>query len=224
MNAPARDTSVRPAIPCKVGVGLRAPHYAEILSTQPQMGWFEVHSENYFGAGGQPLHYLEQIRSRYPVSLHGVGLSLGSVDALDKEHLRKLKSLVRRIDPCLVSEHLSWGTIAGRHLNDLLPLPYTEEALRVVCRHVAQAQDFLDRQILVENISAYLQFQNSTMAEADFIVALLSESGCGLLLDINNIYVNAVNHGVDALAYLGRSRWMRSRKSILPDSTAPAIC
>lgn len=202
MNAHARDASFPGAIPCAAGVGLRAPHYMDVLSTQPRMGWFEVHSENYFGAGGQPLHYLERIRSLYPMSLHGVGLSLGSADALDKEHLRKLKSLVRRVDPCLVSEHLSWGAIAGRHLNDLLPLPYTEEALCIVCAHVAEVQDFLGRQILVENISAYLQFRHSTIPEADFIVELLACTGCGLLLDVNNLYVNAVNHGVDALAYL----------------------
>lgn len=202
MNKPPGDISRPRTMPCMAGIGLRAPHYAEILSTQPRIGWFEVHSENYFGTGGQSLHYLDRIRSLYPVSLHGVGLSPGSADALDKEHLRKLKSLVKRIEPCLVSEHLSWGAIAGRHMNDLLPLPYTEEALHIVCAHVAETQDFLDRQILVENISSYLQFQHSTMAEADFIVELVSITGCGLLLDVNNLYVNAVNNGVDALAYL----------------------
>lgn len=204
MNAPTRDARYPDAIPCSAGVGLRAPHYADILSTQPRTGWFEVHSENYFGAGGQPLHYLEQVRRLYPLSLHGVGLSLGSADAMDKEHLRKLKSLVRRVDPGLVSEHLSWGAIAGRHLNDLLPLPYTEEALDIVCAHVDEVQNFLGRQILVENISSYLRFRHSTMAEADFIAELLARTGCGLLFDINNLYVNTVNHGVDALAYLGK--------------------
>lgn len=204
MDATKRYACFPRATPCAAGAGLRAPHYAEILSTQPRIGWFEVHSENYFGAGGQALHYLEQIRSMYPISLHGVGLSLGSADALDKEHLRKLKSLARRIEPWLVSEHLSWGAIAGRHMNDLLPLPYTEEALQIVCAHVDETQDFLGRQILVENISSYLQYQHSTMAEADFIIELLSRTGCGLLLDVNNLYVNAVNNGVDALAYLGK--------------------
>jgi len=199
-----RDDDYPGAIPCTAGIGLRSPHYQEILSSRPCTGWFEAHSENYFGGGGQPLYYLERIRDQYPLSLHGVGLSLGSADPLNREHLRKLKSLVMRFEPGLVSEHLSWGAIAGRHLNDLLPLPYTEEVLNVVCAHVRETQDFLGRQILVENISAYLQFQHSTMAEADFIAELVSETGCGMLLDVNNLYVNAVNHGMDALAYLRR--------------------
>jgi uncharacterized protein (UPF0276 family) len=192
------------AMPRSAGIGLRAPHYGDILSTRPATGWFEAHSENYFGDGGQPLYYLEQVRSLYPLSLHGVGLSLGSADALDREHLRKLKSLVTRFEPALVSEHLSWGAVAGSHLNDLLPLPYTEEALGVVCAHVRQTQDFLGRQILIENISAYLQFRHSTIDEADFIAALASDTGCGILLDVNNLHVNAVNHGIDPLAYLAR--------------------
>lgn len=192
------------AMSCSAGIGLRSVHYRDILATRPQVGWFEAHSENYFGAGGQPLHYLERIRSLYPLSLHGVGLSLGSAGPLDREHLRKLKSLVQRFEPALVSEHLSWGAAAGRHLNDLLPLPYTEEALRVVGAHVSQAQDVLGRQILIENISAYLQFRHSTMDEADFIAALIADTGCAMLLDVNNLYVNAVNHGIDPIAYLGK--------------------
>jgi len=204
MHLPKHHRAIPDAMPRSAGIGLRAPHYSDILSTGPATGWFEAHSENYFGDGGQPLYYLEQVRSLYPLSLHGVGLSLGSADTLDREHLRKLKSLVTRFEPALVSEHLSWGAVAGSHLNDLLPLPYTEEALAVVSAHVRQTQDFLGRQILIENISAYLQFRHSTMAEADFIAALMSDTGCGILLDVNNLYVNAVNHGIDPLAYLDR--------------------
>jgi uncharacterized protein len=204
MQLPRHHSEIPDAMPRSAGIGLRAPHYGDILSTRPATAWFEAHSENYFGDGGQPLYYLEQVRSLYPLSLHGVGLSLGSTDALDREHLRKLKSLVTRFEPALVSEHLSWGAVAGSHLNDLLPLPCTEEALGVVSAHVRQTQDFLGRQILIENISAYLQFRHSTMAEADFIAALVSDTGCGILLDVNNLHVNAVNHGIDPLAYLRR--------------------
>jgi len=204
MDLPTHYRAIPGPLPCSAGIGLRAPHYGEILATRPDVGWFEAHSENYFGDGGQPLYFLERVRSLYPLSLHGVGLSLGSADDLDREHLRKLKSLVARFEPALVSEHLSWGAFAGRHFNDLLPLPYTEEALRIVSAHVRQTQDVLGRQILVENISAYLRFQHATMDEADFISALVSASGCGVLLDVNNLYVNAVNHGIDPIAYLER--------------------
>jgi hypothetical protein len=136
MDPTTRCSDLPGAMPCSAGIRLRAPHYGEILATRPGTGWFEAHSENYFGDGGQPLYFLERVRSLYPLSLHGVGLSLGSADALDREHLRKLKSLVARFEPALVSEHLSWGAVGGRHYNDLLPLPYTEEALRIVSAHV----------------------------------------------------------------------------------------
>ena len=189
-------------LPRRAGIGLRAPHYREILATLPSVGWMEVHSENYFGAGGQPLHYLEAIRADYPISLHGVGMSLGSADGVDRQHLRRLKQLIERIEPAVVSDHLCWGAIGGRHLNDLLPMPHTEEALAVVCAHVGEVQDFLGRQILVENVSSYLQFSESCMAEWDFVAALAQRTGCGLVLDVNNIYVSAVNHGFDALRYL----------------------
>ena len=189
-------------LPRRAGIGLRAPHYREILATLPPVGWMEVHSENYFGAGGQPLHYLEAIRADYPISLHGVGMSLGSADGVDRQHLRRLKQLIERIEPAVVSDHLCWGAIGGRHLNDLLPMPHTEEALAVVCAHVGEVQDFLGRQILVENVSSYLQFSESCMAEWDFVAALAQRTGCGLVLDVNNIYVSAVNHGFDALRYL----------------------
>ncbi len=190
------------AIPCTVGIGLRAPHYRQILSDRPALGWLEVHSENYFGDGGQPLHYLEQIRDAYPLSLHGVGLCLGTTDRLSRTHLQRLKGLAARFEPGLVSEHLSWGAIAGRFLNDLLPLPYTDEALDVVREHVHEAQDYLGRQILVENVSSYIQFRHSTIPEDEFITTLVAGTGCGILLDVNNVYVNAINHGIDPVRYL----------------------
>jgi uncharacterized protein len=190
------------AAPPSAGIGLRAPHYREILESQPDVGWLEVHSENYFGRGGQPLYYLERMRERYPLSLHGVGLSLGSADGLRHCHLVQLKALVDRFEPALVSDHLCWGAIGARHLNDLLPLPYTDEALDVVCANVSQAQDFLRRQILVENVSSYLQFSASRIPEWEFVAEVARRTGCGLLLDVNNIYVSAINHGFDPLRYL----------------------
>jgi uncharacterized protein len=189
-------------IPCSVGIGLRAPHYREILKTLPKVGWFEVHSENYFGAGGQPLYFLEQIRNDYPISLHGVGLSLGSTDELSQKHLNKLKSLIQRFEPGLVSEHLCWGSIGGRSLNDLLPLPYTQEALHHVARHIRQTQDFLGQRILIENVSSYLQYKQSTIPEWEFLTEVAALTGCGILLDVNNIYVNSINHSFDPLRYI----------------------
>jgi uncharacterized protein (UPF0276 family) len=189
-------------VPAKAGIGLRAKHYKEILATLPAIGWFEGHSENYFAEGGQPLYYLEQVRAHYPLSLHGVGLSLGSTDPLNRDHLQKLQSLVRRFEPGLVSEHLSWGSVGGRYLNDLLPLPYTEEALAHVASRIGQVQEFLGRQLLIENVSSYLQFNPSTIPEWEFLAETAVLSGCGILLDVNNIYVNAVNHRFDPGAYL----------------------
>jgi uncharacterized protein len=178
------------------------PHFRAVLSTKPDVGFFEVHSENYFGAGGQPLSMLERVRRDYPVSLHGVGLSLGGAEPLNHAHLGKLKALVDRIEPALVSEHLAWVGIGGVFLNDLLPLPYTEEALSVTAAHVSQVQDRLGRRILVENPSSYLTFRHSTMSEPEFLRALVAMTGCGLLLDVNNIYVSANNQRFDAAAYL----------------------
>ena len=189
-------------VPARTGIGLRAPHYREVLETLPRVGWLEVHSENYFGAGGQPHAFLERLRSRYPLSLHGVGLSLGSMDALNVQHLDKLKALIHRYQPDLVSEHLCWSSVGGRHLNDLLPLPYTEEALSHVSERVMRAQEFLGRQILIENVSSYLQFSDSTIPEWEFVAAVTARSGCGVLLDVNNVYINSVNHRLDALRYL----------------------
>lgn len=189
-------------IPAAAGIGLRAPHYLDVLETRPDIGWLEVHSENYFGDGGLPLYYLSKIRTDYPISLHGVGLSLGSTDPLNMRHLEKLTRLVDRIDPCAISDHLAWNSINGRYLNDLLPLPYTEESLRHVTQRVQQAQEYLGRQILIENISSYLEYNASTIPEWEFIVELAKRSGCGLLLDINNVFVAACNHGFDPLKYL----------------------
>ncbi len=161
-----------------------------------------MHSENYFGEGGQPHRFLERIRADYPLSLHGVGLGLGSTAPLDLDHLSKLERLIGRYEPGLVSEHLCWSAAGGRHLNDLLPLPYTEEALAHVCGRIDQAQHLLGRQLLIENVSSYLQFRHSTIPEWEFLAEVSRRSGSAILLDVNNIYVNAVNHGFDPLTYL----------------------
>lgn len=191
-------------IPASAGIGLRAPHAAEIRDTRPAVGWLEAHSENYFAAGGFQTGLLEHIRRDYPLSLHGVGLSLGSCDPLDRRHLDNLRRTVRRFEPSLVSEHLCWGSVDGRHFNDLLPLPYTEEALRHLVARVSEVQDFLGRRILIENVSSYLEFTCSSMSEWEFLSAVAFESGCGILLDVNNIFVNARNHGFDARDFLER--------------------
>jgi len=204
MNRATVTRTVSPTVPVRAGIGLRAPHQRQILAEQPDVGWLEVHSENYFARGGQVLHFLERTRSLYPLSLHGVGLSLGSVGGLSDHHLSMLKTLVNRFEPGLVSDHLCWSAAGGRHLNDLLPLPYTEEALSVVCRNVAAAQEYLGRRILVENVSSYLQFSDSSITEWDFVAEVARRTGCGILLDVNNIYVSSVNHGFDPLVYLDR--------------------
>lgn len=203
MSAKPATSRLGPSsIPACAGIGLRAEHYDTLLETLPAVGWLEVHSENYFGAGGKPLDYLERIRAHYPLSLHGVGLSIGSTDPLNHWHLTQLKRLIQRFEPALVSEHLSWGSIGGRYLNDLLPLPYTEEALYHLTARVARVQDILGRQILIENISSYLQYTHSTIPEWEFLAELAERAGCGVLLDVNNIYVSARNHGFDPDAYL----------------------
>ncbi|HEX9391536.1 MAG TPA: DUF692 domain-containing protein [Usitatibacteraceae bacterium] len=184
------------------GIGLRTPHYQALLAQSPHVGFLEVHSENFFCDGGQPLRYLERFRRDYAISTHGVGLSLGSVDPLDTGHLKKLKRLVDWLDPVLVSEHLCWVGVNGRFLNDLLPLPYTQESLDHVVTRVQQVQEYLGRQILVENVSSYLEFADSTIPEWEFVREVAQRAGCRILLDVNNIHVNAVNHGFDALAYI----------------------
>src|SRR5215470_12497959 len=189
-------------LPIAAGIGLRAPHVAQIRAERPAIAWLEVHSENYFVDGGPALTALDAIRSDYAVSLHGVGLSLGSADPLDRAHLSKLRDLADRIEPAAVSEHLCWGHVDGRHLNDLLPLPFTDEALDIVCDRVDKVQAALARPILVENVSTYLRFGCDAMAEWEFVAAVASRTGCKLLLDVNNVYVNAVNHGFDPKTYL----------------------
>lgn len=193
---------VQGAIPVQAGIGLRAEHYREAAETAPAVGWLEVHSENYFGAGGPPLTMLDTFRTDYPLSLHGVGLSLGSVDPLDMGHLARLKRLIERIEPGLVSEHLSWGSFGGRFHNDLLPLPYTEEALDHCVEQVIRAQEFLGRRLLLENPSSYLEYAHSSMPEWEFLAEVARRSGAGILLDINNVYVSCQNHGWDAHHYV----------------------
>ena len=186
-----------------VGIGLRAQHYQDLLTTLPKsIGWLEIHSENYFAEGGKAHAYLAALREQYPISLHGVGLYIGSTDPLDPRHLLSLKTLIERTEPMLVSEHLCWGAVNGKVLNDLLPLPYTEEALQHFCAKTTQVQEYLGRQILIENPSSYLQFAHSTIPEHEFLVAVAERAGCGILLDINNIYVSAINHNFDPSAYL----------------------
>jgi uncharacterized protein len=198
-------TNPRP-VPARAGIGLRAEHHAAVLEGLPAVGWLEVHSENHFAPAGAAHRVLDRIREHYPISLHGVGLSLGSTDAMDREHLSQLRLAIERYQPALVSEHLCWGSVGGRHTNDLLPLPYTEEALRHLVSRVREAQDALGRRLLIENVSSYLAFCDSAMTEWDFLAALADESGCGILLDVNNIYVSAFNHGFDAHEYLAGLR------------------
>jgi uncharacterized protein len=197
-SSPAVDRPLRGA----AGIGLRSPHIRKLRSERPPVRWLEVHSENYFADGGRALEALDDLRSDYPLSLHGVGMSLGSADPLDRAHVGKLRRLADRVEPALISEHLCWSGVGGRHFNDLLPLPYTEEALAHVTTRVGELQDALGREILVENVSTYLGFAEATIPEWEFVVELALRSGCRLLLDVNNIYVNAVNHGFDADRYL----------------------
>lgn len=185
-------------MPASAGIGLRDPHAAEIDGTRPAIGWLEVHSENYFGHDRHRHAQLQRLRADYPLSLHGVGLSLGSVDPPDVVHIEALAALVDRYEPWLVSEHACWGSIGGLHSNNLLPLPRTREAVDVLSRHVEQVQDRLGRRIALENVSTYLEFAGAEYSEAGFFAEVAKRSGCGLLLDLNNLYVNQVNHGADA--------------------------
>lgn len=189
-------------MPTAVGIGLRPPHFEHVLEHRPRVPFFELHSENLFCGGGAQWIMFDALRRDYPVSLHGVGLSLGSADRIDLAHLAALRELIRRAAPALVSEHVCWGAVDGRHYNDLLPLPYTDEALDLMVGRVAQLQDTLQRRVLVENVSSYIHFTHSTMPEWEFLAALAARSGCGLLLDVNNIYVNSVNHGFDPCQYI----------------------
>jgi uncharacterized protein (UPF0276 family) len=190
------------AIPPSAGIGLKPQHYAEVLENSPPFGFFEVHAENYMGAGGPPHHYLQAIRERYPLSLHGVALSIGGASPLDREHLARLKALLDRYDCGLFSEHLAWSTHEDAYLDDLLPLPYTEKTLAHICSHIDQTQEALGRRMLLENPSTYLQFAESTMDELSFIAEIARRTGCGLLLDVNNVFVSCTNHNMNANAYI----------------------
>ncbi len=189
-------------LPAQAGIGLRAQHYSDVLASLPDIAWLEVHSENFFAPGGEALRMLDAVREHYPLSLHGVGLSLGTSDPLNQNHLRKLKALIERVQPAAVSEHLCWSSIGGRFLNDLLPLPYSKEAMVSVCERIRQAQDFLGRRIMIENVSSYLRFSGATMPEWEFLAEVAQRGDCDILLDVNNIYVSASNHGFDPLDYL----------------------
>jgi uncharacterized protein (UPF0276 family) len=188
-------------IPAKAGIGLRFQHHQAVLDTPPDVAWMEVHTENYMG-GGSPVRYLDAIRRNVPISLHGVGLSLGTAEGLDQAHLERIRQVAERVEPGLMSEHIAWSVIGDAYLADLLPLPMTEETLDIVCRHVDQTQSYLKRRILVENPSTYVTFRHSAIPEWEFMTAVAQRTGCGILCDVNNIYVSAENHGWDASAYL----------------------
>ncbi len=191
-----------PPVPGWAGIGLRAEHERAFVETRPAVAWIEAHSENYFGGGGKPLAALLRARESYPVSLHGVGLGLGNADPLEFEHLRRLKELVALTEPFLVSEHLSWNAHEGRHFNDLLPLPCTREAVHHLAGRIQALQEFIGREVLVENASSYLEFAEREMSEWEFVAEVVREAGCKLLLDINNVYVNACNHGHDPARFI----------------------
>jgi uncharacterized protein (UPF0276 family) len=184
------------------GLGLRPVHYGELLGESHPIDWLEIVSENYLVPGGQPLDYLERIRARFPVVMHGVSLSIGSTDPLDRCYLADLKELARRVEPAWISDHLCWTGVEGRNVHDLLPLPYTEEALAAVTVRVGEVQDLLGRQILLENVSSYLSYRDSEMTEWEFLSEVAARADCAILLDINNIYVSAVNHGFEPSSYL----------------------
>lgn len=200
-----RETVVDPQL--GIGLGLRPSHYDHVLSRRPAVSWFEAISENYMGlrggsSGGRPLEMLERVRERYPVTLHGVSLNAGSADPLNRDYLKRLKRLVRVIEPAIISDHLCWTGVDGRNLHDLLPLPYTEAAIEHVAARLRHVQEFLGRRILIENVSSYLTYRHSEMTEWEFLTEIASRAGCGILLDVNNIHVSAVNHGFDALDYI----------------------
>ena len=189
-------------MPARAGVGLKAQHYQTVVETLPDIGFFEVHAENYMGEGGPPHRYLSAVRQHYPLSLHGVGLSIGADRPLDHAHLRRLRLLLERYRPALFSEHLAWSTHDAGFLNDLLPVPYTTETLRCVVVHIDQIQQLLGRQMLLENPSTYLAIAGSSYRETDFLAAIVERTGCGLLLDVNNVYVSSTNQEWDPFTYI----------------------
>ena len=199
----AVETSPSP-IPARAGVGLRATHHRDVLDNAPDTGWFEVHPENYMGDGGPPHRYLTAIREQYPLSMHGVGLSIAGQERPDRAHLQRLRQLLHRYEPGLFSEHLAWSSSGTQFLNDLLPVPYDDDTLLRVVDHVDEIQNFLGRRLLLENPATYLRFSADALTEIEFLDAVAQRSGCGLLLDVNNVYVSAVNHGFDAAHYVDR--------------------
>jgi uncharacterized protein (UPF0276 family) len=184
------------------GLGLRPDHYEQILSERPDVDWFEVLTENYMVEGGKPLHYLDRIRSHYPVVMHGVSMSIGSTEPLNRRYLADLKRLIERIEPEWVSDHLCWTGVRGSNLHDLMPMPYTQEAIEHVCARVREVQDYLGRQILLENVSSYVTYEASAISEWEFLSAVADAADCLILLDVNNIYVSSHNHGFDPVEYL----------------------
>lgn len=196
------DHTLRPTLPAHVGVGYKPQHFSDILEGVGPVHWFEIHAENYMGAGGRPLAQLRALAERFPISVHGVGLSIGGAGPLDGDHLARLKTLCDWLQPASFSEHLAWSTHEGAFFNDLLPLPYTAATLARVCDHIDQVQAVLGRQMLLENPSTYLAFSETTMGEVDFLAQIAARTGCGLLLDVNNIYVSAINQNTDPAAYL----------------------
>jgi uncharacterized protein (UPF0276 family) len=199
---PQPYSRVAAPLPSRAGLGLKPEHIDAILAERPDIGFFEIHAENYMGGGGPPHRRLEAIRALYPLSLHGVGLSIGSPRPLDKAHLARLAALAKRYEPGLFSEHLAWSSHDAGFLNDLLPLPYTEETLRDVCAHVDETQEALGRRMLLENPATYVLFAESEIPETEFLSEIACRTGCGLLLDVNNVEVSAANHGFDPAAYL----------------------
>lgn len=189
-------------LPGRAGVGLKSQHFRDVLDTRPDIGFFEVHAENYMVEGGPFHHYLGRVREHYALSLHGVGLSIGALGPLDEAHLDALAALMQRYQPALFSEHLAWSTHSGVFFNDLLPLPYNAETLQRVCEHIDHIQNRLCRQMLLENPSTYVEFSASTISESAFLREVVARTGCGLLLDVNNAYVSCVNHGRDVLAFI----------------------
>jgi uncharacterized protein (UPF0276 family) len=192
-----------------IGVGLRTVHYAHLLEHWPAVGWFEIISENYMQTAGRPLYFLDQIAEKYPIVMHGVSMSIGGTDDLDVAYLTELKQLAERTRAVWVSDHLCWTGVAHRNTHDLLPMPYNEESLRHTADRVRQAQEILERPLLLENPSTYLEFGSSTMTEWEFLAALSDEADCGILLDVNNVYVSSYNHGFDSSAYLDAVVWDR---------------
>lgn len=201
-NSPIVQPRIAPDVPARAGAGLKGEHVPEILETRPAIGFFEVHAENYMGAGGAPHRQLEAIRRDYPLSLHGVGLSIGGEGPLDRDHLQRLKALNTRYEPGLFSEHLAWSSHDTTYYNDLLPVPYDTLTLHRVCDHIDEVQEVMGRRMLLENPSTYVAFDRSTMSELDFLSEIIRRTGCGLLLDVNNVHVSCVNHQRSAEAYI----------------------